>query len=361
VGRKTCFGCPPAPEEWRRLFDEAGRQAMTGVLFRAVEALPEEQLPPKDIILKWYAARERIARRNRLMNRQAALLMQRMEHDGIRPCLLKGQGVATLYDEPLYRVPGDIDLWPGVTKRQTIEYARKHCRGKCGAVCPHHIGFPVIGDTPVELHFYPATLMNPLLDRRLQAFFRRKEKDVFRHRTSLSGHAVVTPTASFNAVFLLVHTFKHFIGGGVGLRQVMDYYYLLVRGLTENEKAETVRMLGRLHLKKFASAVMYVLRVVFGLEKGKFIVEENAAEGEVLLRSIMDGGNFGRYSARSARAADRHGSHLMRYIRGIPHSLRLLRNYPVEVMFAPLHSIYFFLHLRWYRIICKPPLNSSER
>lgn len=78
------------------LFFEAKRQAMTGVLFRAIERVPKEQRPATSLKLQWYIAKERIEHRNILLNRQCIAVMQRLEADGMRPCLLKGPGIATL-------------------------------------------------------------------------------------------------------------------------------------------------------------------------------------------------------------------------------------------------------------------------
>lgn len=357
------------------MYAEAKRQALLGVLFKGVERVPEEQRPTRDVVLKWYSVKERIVKCNRLMNRRVMTLMEGLTKDGMRPCLLKGQGVATLYDEPLLRMPGDIDVWTDVAKCQTIDYVRRHCGGgrdalrkgteghgtqncggseRCGGltVCPHHVDFPVFEDAEVELHFRPAVMMNPLTDMRLRRFFRR-------HGQSVSGGGVTldcgdrrmdvpVPTAVFNAVFLLVHSFKHFISEGIGLRQMMDYYWLLERGLTAAEADEARAMFRRLHIARFAGAVMYVMREVFGLERSKMIVPENVREGQILLDSIMEGGNFGHYSAAGCKRPG--GGHVVRFLRGIPHSLRLLRHYPSEVIFAPLYSIYFFFHLRAYRL-----------
>lgn len=329
IGRKAGFDRILTQEEWRLLFTEAQRQAMTGVLFRALERIPAEQRPATALMLRWYVEKERIVRRNVALIRQCMVLVRRLERDGMRPCLLKGPGVAMLYDEPLCRVSGDMDLWLDVPKRKTIDYVRRYCVG-VGCVCPHHIGFPVVKGIPVELHFYPAAMMNPWADRALRRFVKEQTGRLFRHRPLLSGcpaigqnieenpaagtgqtnhgfgsapaampgsgkgegeplrptgeatrneYPVVTPTAAFNAVFLLVHIFKHFTQGGVGMRQVTDYYYLLMRGLTEEETRATVKVLERLHLKKFAGAMMYVLNAVFGMEKEEYIVSENEKEG----------------------------------------------------------------------------------
>lgn len=54
----------PTAEEWKKLYKEAKRQALVGVLYSAVEQLPVEQQPPKDVLLPWYVNVQQIKRFN---------------------------------------------------------------------------------------------------------------------------------------------------------------------------------------------------------------------------------------------------------------------------------------------------------
>lgn len=38
---------------------------------------------------------------------------------------------------------------------------------------------------------------------------------------------IVVPTAEFNAFYILLHIYNHEFSEGVGLRQLMDYYFVL--------------------------------------------------------------------------------------------------------------------------------------
>ena len=62
---------------------------------------------------------------------------------------------------------------------------------------------------------------------------------------------------------------------GIGLRQLLDYYFVLVKWHTDltnpTEKAVLQQELKYLGLWKFAGAVMYVLHKVFGLPEENMI------------------------------------------------------------------------------------------
>ena len=75
----------------------------------------------------------------------------------------------------------------------------------------------------------------------------------------------VSPTIEFNLVHQLVHTYHHFITEGVGLRQLMDYYFVIQASNAEDIR-ECQKMVASLGLNRFASALMWVLVHVFGLE-----------------------------------------------------------------------------------------------
>ena len=169
----------------------------------------------------------------------------------------------------------------------------------------HHVEFPVFRDVPVELHFMPVSMNNPLYNRRMQRWFEERKDEQMQNRVELSESAgkVPVPTWEFNIVYQLAHMMHHFFDEGIGLRQMMDYYYLL--RTTDNRQQTTdsrrrttdnrsmVDTLRHLNLYHFAGAVMWVLHEVMGLEKCLFIVPADEWRGRLLLDEILKGGNFG--------------------------------------------------------------------
>ena len=58
----------------------------------------------------------------------------------------------------------------------------------------------------------------------------------------------------------------HFFFEGIGLRQMVDYFYLLKQGFTEEEKRQIVEVIKRVNMFKFATGVMYIMKESLGLE-----------------------------------------------------------------------------------------------
>ena len=97
IARRERFTHTPTAEEWGELYALAQKQAMVGIAFRGVEQLPEEQRPPKALLMQWYMATERIKTLNTDMDRKALAVANKFLEEGFPGMVLKGQGIAQLY------------------------------------------------------------------------------------------------------------------------------------------------------------------------------------------------------------------------------------------------------------------------
>lgn len=340
IGKKTELSRIPDASEWYGIYNAALKQAVAGILFTGVERLPEQQRPPKELVVKWYAVVRNVENRNRRMNVATAKVAQHFLKDGFRNVILKGQGIATFYPQPLRRQSGDIDIWLEGTRDKILDYVR--------GIFPdtkalyHHVDFPAMKDVAIEVHFIPSFCFNPFTDRCLQFFF--KEKALFDNYISLPDNAgcIAIPTEGLNRIFLLRHTLGHFLDDGIGLRQIMDYYYLLEKSehpqADENEK----QLLKKLGMYKFAGALMYVLNKIFLLPEKKMLVPMNVKEGVFLIKEMMQTGNFGHNDERCiANRAPK--SHLWRFLLRQRYYMRMLKHYPGEVVWMTFFDIKRYL------------------
>lgn len=321
-------------DEWEVVWSAAQRQTLVGVLFAGVERLPVEQRPSRELLLRWFSYAERIKQNNRLLNQRAVETIAYFKKEGFESCILKGQGVATYYPNPLLRTSGDIDIWLSGGRVAILDFAR----AKVGlqGMTYHHIHYPLFDDAEVEVHITPAYLSCFGLNRNLQHYF----KETF---TEQNGSCVELPegvgkiphpTAEFDLLFLLLHMYKHLIGQGIGLRQMMDYYYVLQQPISEEERQRVICRLRELKVMRFARATMYVMREVFGLGDELLLVEVDEKAGAFLLSEMMQAGNFGKFDARLER---RHNETAwFRLVRSLKRNIRFLRYFPNEVLWNPV-------------------------
>lgn len=338
---------PGSDEAWKQLFLLAERHTVFGVANAAVDKLPVEQQPSVELRFWALSVAEKHKQRSRKMNAACVKLCDRLLEDGIRTSLLKGQGIALLYPDPLDRTPGDIDLWFEGSRSRTVAYVRRHFSRL--PVVYHHMDLPVFNKIAVEAHFTPSWMYSPLANSRLQRFFRQLAPGEFTNLAALPEGAgrVAVSTPRLNRVFILVHIYRHLLDEGIGLRQLLDYYYVLQATQTDAERAEALRVLRSLGMKRFTAATMHALQRLFGLPEDKMLTEPDAREGEFLLSEVMRAGNFGKYDTRFG-LTEKRVSRAAYFLRKQRRNLHFLFHYPREVAWHPLFRIWQFLW-RWQK------------
>ena len=346
IGNQEYLSRVPSTEEWQTVYAFAEKQALVGVCFCGLQRLPKEQQPPKALLLRWFSLAEQIKQRNSLVNTRACELQKQLEDEGLRACVLKGQGVARLYDfngnvnlnlnDKLgaYRQSGDIDVWVEGERDNTIHYMKT--RYKCGRAVIHHIDVEVFDDVPVEVHFVPSYAYCLPRYRAYKRFFNKYKNECF----VPSEHGFCVPSLGFNVVYLLMHIFRHVFHEGIGLRQLMDYYFVL-RNINLNRNTNANIALREMGLLRFAGAVMYVEREVFGLREEYMLCEPDEKAGRCLLNGIMRAGNFGQYDPRIRDAHS--GGFLMLYMKNVKRLFFMVRYYPSEVLWAPFWKVGHFV------------------
>ncbi len=345
VGARRCFSRTLSAAKWGELFLVARQHAIAGWLYTGVSALPPGQRPPREIMLRWYALAEQLRRINRAANAECVETQERLAADGFRPCILKGQGLATLYPDPALRAPGDIDVWLEGSRRSILHYVRR--RFPDAHVCYHHAECDDGGRFCKELHFMPSWMSSPIMNSRLQRFFAETSAAEFTHTAELpEGQGrICVPTDRFNAVYVLLHIFRHFLDEGVGLRQLADYYHCLLR-LSADDRAAAVAQLSRLGLHGFSSALMHVMQEVFALDCAFLLCPPDRRKGARLLAEIMQAGNFGQNDERLRRLSRQDP--LSRFLRHLARNVRFVRDYPGETLWGPLAKVYHYYWRKFY-------------
>ena len=234
LGKKVDMSMVVAQIDWRQLYNFASRQALLGFCFDGIERLTKEfseelkQNPMgRDLLMTWMGAAQQIRRQNMKVNGVAAKLYSKFREDGLRCCILKGQGNALMYPNPYSRTPGDIDVWVNASREDITEYAKRHFNLE-DDIRFHHLETTMDG-VPVELHFFPCSMNNPIYHARLQKWFRRNVDLQCSHIVGLPNGAgdIAIPTSAFNVIYQLTHLYHHFFDEGIGMRQIIDYYHVV--------------------------------------------------------------------------------------------------------------------------------------
>ena len=213
--------------DWKELYAIAKKQCIVGVLFDGIKKLPAEHVGmEKELLLQWMAESQMLEKANVRLNDAAIQVSEWFWKKGFRTCILKGQGNALMYPNPYSRTPGDIDIWVEGGDKRVISFVRSISPHE--KACYHHIEFPSYKGVEVEVHYRPSFLLCFWHNRKLQKYYERVKEEQFSHRVMLGEQGeIAIPTVEFNLIFQLTHIYAHLMNEGIGLRQLVDYYYVL--------------------------------------------------------------------------------------------------------------------------------------
>lgn len=283
-----------SPGDWDCLYRMAGEQSVLGIAYAGIERLPKDAQPPMELAFQWASEAETVRGHNRLVNGVAVRLTQLFAAEGRRSAILKGAANARLYPDAFIRQCGDVDIWVEGGRDSILDLLmRLNLLGSKDIDLPsyHHVHLlePMDG-VEVEVHFRPSSgNRSPFTNARLQKFLAAELANA-----ELAPEGFYVPSMKFALAMQLSHIQRHFLDGGVGLRQVVDYGVLLRRA-SDAERAELAANLRRFGLAHTAGALMWVLGRVLGLERELMPCKPDAWRGRWMLREVLDAGNFGFY------------------------------------------------------------------
>ena len=337
--RNSLSVLPKTRDEWEDLYSKVARHNLLGLTFPVIDHIHDEDVVPLGVYSRWAMVTEKIQKKNDALLKACRQIHAKFLENGARVCVMKGQAVAALYPHPELRHCGDIDLWMEGGREKVMEFLKP--RFPVLDVLYIHADVQMIKGLHTEVHFTPSWLNSPIGNRRLQKYFKSKEKEQFEHFDPQLGFC--TLTLGFDLVYILQHIYRHVMEAGIGLRQLMDYYYVL-KSASGTELTIARQDLKHLHMLGFASGVMYVLKEVFSLEERYMVAEPDPAMGAFLLDEIMRSGNFGRYDSRNAdpKSTGRAG----RIKSKITRSFRFLKFFPSEVLWMPWFMTWQYLWRR---------------
>ena len=350
--------------ECREMFQIAKKHAITGFIGSALKNIGGDVLIEKDaksqdaftdLIMDWMGEVVKIARRNQKVNRDVIEVFGKLERQGVECCLLKGQGNALMYPDSNTRTSGDIDVWVRFKDSVNTDANIRKIIRKVKDVHPnskaayHHIDIPDVNGTPVEAHYRPQFLFSYRHNKHLQEYFNEWADVQFNNKVRFANSEISVPTPEFNIVFQLSHIYNHLFHEGIGLRQMIDFFYVLkvsnsplsdARG-SNGLRKDYVNLFNLVGMYHIASAIMWILITRLGMPIEWLLVKPDEQRGRFVLNEIMQGGNFGKSDERYHFSNNPIGKNLQRFQR----DCRLLNYFPSEAISEPL----FRLWHAWWR------------
>lgn len=341
IGSRDVLSFSPKEEEWNIIVELSKKHTSIGVVLYALEKLSQSKfnpMPNKRIILELYSYNESIKKGNVEQIKNIVKLKELFEKEGFDSCILKGQSIGLLYPVGMQRMPGDIDVWimdknintsESLSKRRNriLEFCKKYIGKR--RVFYHHTDFP-INNLDIEIHFTPSWMFTPWYNAKLQKFYEEEW-----HRRRMGAHFFY-PSPEMDIIHILLHIYRHLFDEGIGLRQVIDYYFVLKNGVGDKERV--IRIMKSIGLYRFAGAMMWILHEVLNMSEEYMLCPADEPRGRQLLDEIMQAGNFGKYDERLSSLNRK--SLFSRLKQNINRNIRLMRYYPSESICSPFWKIW---------------------
>lgn len=285
---------------WENIFGWSKLQTVTGIIYEGINHLPDNLLPPEDLLLRWVVEVDSIERKNLLMNQVIVELYNLFERKGIKPILLKGQGVATFYTKPLLRESGDVDLYFSSPQ----EYMKAECLIEDFGIA--------LRKNPDQSHTYDwkgvvvqhhSTLLdvsNPFAEKLVHDFVR--QVGYVQQTLSWDNYHfdIKMPSPCLNVLLLNLHILKHALGWGIGLRQLCDLA-CVTDAYGENVNFPHLdEIYKRLGVSKWCDLLYSFLNINLGKE-GR---QHSRISPKDLEDVIWRGGNFGQSLASRSCLSD---------------------------------------------------------
>ena len=329
-----------SPVPLKEIFELAARQSTLPLVYSAVLAIPEINLPEK-LKAQMSLVVDKCAKSHRAANTVIAFVTSDLEAAGIPSVLLKGQGIASYYPVPELRQAGDIDIYVG-----SANYA-KACE-IMGARFPKaeddsdkHACFHVGGSLYLELHEFTEVLHPERLNRTYQAISDEGTASANAVAHNLNGADIPTPEDTFNAFYIFNHLWEHTRSMGIGIRQLCDWAMFLHTHNGQLDSARLGRWLKELKLKNvwqvFGCAAVELLAI--SPEDVPFYDPHKAKRGHRLARFILDQGDNSEFKhGRGDSGSIKHKAGSLAFI--FSRFARMVRIFPKLAICKTMEDIF---------------------
>ena len=284
---------PLTEAEWKILYRLSREQTVTGLIFAGIQKLPEKVQPKENILVRWIATIDAIERSNLKMNSVLAELSKMFKKAGINPVLLKGQGLASLYKEPLLRECGDIDFY-FPTERDFLGAKN----------CIHREGIRTENKADGSMSYFWKGVkiehhkrMFDLFTSRSIRYSKELETRYGVRSITICGNNYVQidiPHPVLNIIQQSTHILKHAFGLGIGLRQFCDLAISYYRWYGELAGDDIRAICSKLGLDRWSSLQYSFLAKYINLPGQYMPYHEVKVSPDVLYAIVWNGGNFGQ-------------------------------------------------------------------
>lgn len=286
--------------DWEGVMQIAARQGTLPLVADYALKLTEENAPSSEqkMLMKQVAMQNMLHQQK--LRGYLKMVKDCLDEAGIPFVLLKGFGLASLYPNPAVRSSGDVDIWVGQerfheacavlrTLPEVVTYNHQENDGT------RHFNLHWCNQQyVVEVH----PVAHSFVSNRENARYLELENYTLYtlHRTlSLDGVEYRVPSTEFNALYVFLHLWHHYLTEGVQMKQLIDWMLVLHQLYTVHHTPYTLEKdLSLFHLTEPWQAFGEIVVKHLGLPREEFPLwemnnEERIKKSDQVLQQIMQG------------------------------------------------------------------------
>lgn len=218
--------------DWQAIEAIANQHGLSAIIIDGLEKLPDEQKPPKPVLLQWIGeVLQGYEYRYELYRRAIAELAGYYNSHSYKMMVLKGLACSLDWPKPEHRPCGDIDIWQFGKQKEADALLVKEKRVEIDNSHHHHSVF-YWRDFMVENHYDFVNVHHNKSNASIEKVFKSLGSDDS-YSVDVYGEKVYLPSPNLHALFLLRHSMIEFAASGITLRQLMDWAFFVEKHTSE--------------------------------------------------------------------------------------------------------------------------------
>ena len=329
---------PMSAWKWNSLYQLSLMHGVTAIVYDGISNHDDDffmQMPNWQLA-NWQRATEETELNNRRIDDVTVRLIEELDRGQMRPILLKGQSAATLYDNPLHRTPGNIDIFfPYTTQaRKADEWAEKN--GSAPTNPSRHIMQYTWNGIEIEHHHCMQQLTNKALNARLQAITEKEIRESKPAYITIYDTRVEVLPPTLSLLHALIRITRYILNEGICMKQLIDLGIYLRKAGDKVDFVKLQTWIKKLGMQNIARLISGIMVTLFGFEEdelqfasGKPDADINSIINEMfhITDNHADSWYFTQGKNIFVRTSDSNAM-----IWQIKHSAKYFRYYPSETV-----------------------------
>lgn len=253
--------------DWTTIGTLAYQSGLLAVSVDGVERLPEAVRPPKSVMLKWIGTTLQCESVQAKQQKVSGGMAKLFHQNGIKTYVLKGVIVAECYPRPQHRFSADMDCFLLPREGVFDAWARGNSlireKGyRVGEGFYKNSAFHLPG-LMVENHKFLTPFRGNKKLRNLEVLLQRMLKED-KGEDMIDGTFLYRPPVMVSALFLIEHSYSHFLHEGLTWKMVLDWMMFSKKHVSEIDWNQLNSWIDEFGFRKFYDSYIQLGKYLLG-------------------------------------------------------------------------------------------------